>query len=92
MKTLRIILIFTLVAGVSAQIIKRRFSTIPIPAVAKICGNEVIPNESIQSYIPIVQSQGCGEVRIIATDPYNSLVYGVRVLMGESNIAAEGGE
>jgi hypothetical protein len=71
--------------------IKPRFYVYPNPAVAKICGNEVIPNESIQSYIPVVQSQGCSEVRIVATDPYNSLVYGVRVLMGEGGGGAAGG-
>jgi hypothetical protein len=57
--------------------------SVPNPAVARLCGNAVVPNGDVYGQIELVKSQGCSEVRIIPTDAENSLVFGVKILMGE---------
>lgn len=80
--------ILALAVIASAQI-KQRWvppfpaNSYPNPAVAKICGNSVVPNGDIPGQIELVRSQGCSEVRLIPTDADNTLVFGVKILMGE---------
>jgi H+/gluconate symporter-like permease len=60
-----------------------RPAALPPPAVAKICGNFVIPAERKIGAFQRIQAEGCEDVRFIHVGEGQWLAYGTRVLIGE---------
>lgn len=57
---------------------------VPTPAVARFCVNQVVPNSMVNVAKIQARAEGCSEVRIVKVDEEHTLVFGVKVLMGEA--------
>jgi predicted GH43/DUF377 family glycosyl hydrolase len=64
--------------------------TVPTPAVARLCVNRVVPRSEVKIAIMQANAEGCEDVRYVKVDPDHYLVYGVKVLIGESKRNAVG--
>lgn len=53
-------------------------------AIAKLCGNVVVHDSEKEKVIGVTKSQGCSEVRMVELEDGYYLIYGVKVLRGES--------
>lgn len=58
---------------------------IPVPAVAKFCGNVIVDGERKGSLFLRMQAEGCDDVRFVHIADGRWLGYGVKVLVGESD-------
>jgi hypothetical protein len=54
------------------------------PAVARFCVNRVVPRMEVKMARIQARMEGCNEVTVMQVDASNYLVYGVKVLVGES--------
>lgn len=68
-------------AGIAQE--RPKQSALPVPAVAKICGNIVIPAERKTGAFQRIQAEGCEDVRFIHIGEGYWLAYGTKVLIGE---------